>query len=419
MRGGVGFLWRAQLKFEWFISVRYLKRRRNFFFSIVTLIAVLGVAVGVMTVTVVLAVMNGFDKELEEKITGNLSPLIVEKAGGIVNYNQIIPQLQKLERVESVTPFVQGQGLLRHGDRICGTSIIGVDTATYTIRGIKYGTNDLRKKARLENGRRVEIYGIVLGRELASKIGVTLGARVKCISAAISKKSGSLSPSLVEYEVTGIFASGMYDIDSSLGYISLSSAQELFKTGNSVTGIEVKPDDIYIAGELARRIEKVLGPPFIATSWMERHKNLFSALRLEKTTMFVILTMIILVAAFNITSILIMIVLQKTKDIGILKSVGTNNYGIMAIFMLEGILIGLSGIVLGTGGGFALCSLIQKYPVIQLPQEIYFLDRLPVEMSGGDLISISAFAFLMSALATFYPAWRAAHLRPVEALRYE
>ncbi len=385
----------------------------------VTLIAILGVAVGVMTVLVVLAVMNGFDKELEEKITGNLSPLIVEKYGGIENYNELIPQIEKIERVESATPFIQGQALLQYGEQISGTSIIGVDVSRYTIKGIKYGRNDLGEKVRIERGKRVEVNGIVLGRELARRVGVTVGARVKCISGAFSKNSGGLSPSLVEYEVRGIFVSGMYEIDNSLGYISLSSAQELFKTGNSVNGIEVKPDNIYIAGELARKIERVLGPSFIATSWMERHRNLFSALRLEKTTMFVILTMIVLVAAFNITSILIMVVMGKTKDIGILKSIGVSSYGIMGIFILEGILIGLSGILLGAGGGFLLCSLLQKYPIIQLPQEIYFLNRLPVEMSAGDFVSISAFAFLMSLLATLYPAWRAAHLHPVEALRYE
>lgn len=407
------------MKFEWFVALRYLKRRGNFFLSIVTLIAILGVAVGVMTVTVVLAVMNGFDKELEEKITRNLSPLIVERYGGLKNYNEIIAQLEKMERVKSATPFVQGQGLLRYGERIYGLSIIGVDTSTYTIEGIKFGMNDLGEKVRFENGKRVEVSGIILGTELAHRLEVTVGARVKCISGALSKNSGTLSPSLVEYEVRGIFASGMYEIDNSLGYISLSSAQELFRTGDSVSGIEVRPDDIYVAGELARKIETVLGPSFVATSWMERHKNLFSALRLEKTTMFVILTMIILVAAFNITGILIMVVMEKTKDIGILKSIGASNCGIMGIFVLEGILIGLSGVLVGAGAGFALCSLLEKYPVIQLPQEIYFLNRLPVEMNAGDFVSIGAFAFLVSLIATLYPAWRAAHLHPAEALRYE
>ena len=407
------------MRFEWFISLRYLRRRGDFFLSAVTSIAILGVAIGVMTVIVVLAVMNGFDKELEKKITGNLSPLIVGKHGGIDNCDEIIPQIEKMEHVKNAVPFVHGQGLIRHGERVCPASIMGVDVSRYSIKGIKYGKNDLGRKVRFEIKKRVEIDGIILGKELAKRIGATLGARIKCVSGTLSRNSGNLVPSVAEYEVRGIFVSGMYDIDNSIGYISLGSAQELFKTGNSVSGIEVGLDNIYLAGEVARKIERDLGPLFTATSWMERHKNLFSALRLEKTTMFVILTMIILVAAFNITGTLIMTVMEKIRDIGILKAIGANNYGIMGIFIIKGVLIGLFGILLGTGGGFTLCSLLQKYPIIQLPDEIYFLNKLPVAMSAADFVSISAFAFLMSVLSSLYPAWRAAHLNPVEALRYE
>jgi len=407
------------LKFEWFVSQRYLRRRGNFFISIVTFISVLGVAVGVMTVIVVLAVMNGFERELEEKITGNLSPLIVEKYGGIGNYDEVSMRLEKMEHVSSAVPVIQGQGLLKCGDRVAGAYVTGVDVNRHIIKGIEYGCVDLRSRVRIENRKKVEVTGIVLGRELANRLGVTVGARIQCVSGAFSEKHGNLIPSLVECEVAGVFVSGMYEIDSSLGYISLSSAQELFKTGDSVTGIEVALDDIYAAGELSEKVEKVLGLPFAATSWMERHSNLFSALRLEKTVMFIILTMIVIVAAFNITSILIMVVMQKTRDIGILKSIGATNSGIMSIFVFEGVFIGLSGVLFGTGAGIALCSLLQKYSFVRLPREIYFVDRLPVEISSGDLVSITATALLMSLIATLYPAWRAAHLNPVEALRYE
>lgn len=413
------------MKFEWFVSWRYLKRRKgNFFLSAVTLIAVLGVAVGVGTVVVVLAVMNGFDRELEEKITGNLPPVIVEREGGIKNYNQVISELQKMSRVTSASPFIQRQGLLQYGGRISGFSVMGIDVNRQdTVNGIsrilKYGSFDLGQKVRLEGKKRVETSGIIIGRELARRLGVTVGARVKCISASFSKKSGTLVPSLVEYEVTGVFVSGMYEIDSTLAYVSLESGRKLCKIGDSVDGIEVKLDDIYKARELSREIELKLGPAFSASSWMERHRNLFSALRLEKTTMFVILALIILVAAFNIASTLIMMVMKKTKDIGILKAIGVSNFRVMCIFILEGMLIGLFGVLLGVTGGFILCTLLAKYPMIQLPSEIYLLDRLPVVMSAGDFISIGAVAFFLSFLATLYPSWKAACINPVEALRYE
>ncbi len=413
------------MKFEWFISWRYLKRRRaNFFVSAVTMIAVLGVAVGVMTVVVVLAVMTGFDKELEEKITKNLPPVIVRREGKIRDYEEVIGKLEKMEHVRRAVPFLQGEGLLKYRDRLCGVSVMGVDSDRQDViadisRTLQHGRVDFSERVRLEGRKKVPVHGILLGRELAMRLGAMTGVSVQCISASLSKKSGSLVPSLVEYEVAGIFASGMYEVDNVLAYVSLKSAQELFKTGDLAGGIELKLDDIYGADEISRKVERALGPPFFATSWMERHRNLFSALRLEKTAMFVILALIILVAAFNISSTLIMVVIEKTKDVGILKSIGVANTGIMGIFVFEGMLIGLLGILLGLGGGFALCGLLKKYPIIRLPSDIYPIDRLPVQMSAPDLISISVVAFVMSLLAALYPAWKAGRVQPVEALRYE
>ncbi len=413
------------MKFEWFISWRYLKRRKgDFFLSAVTLIAVAGVAVGVMTVLVVLAVMTGFDRELEEKITESLPPLIVEKMGGIENYEEIIGHLEEMEHVISAAPFLRGEGLLKYGDRICGVSILGIDNEREDVladisRNLRYGTVDLGERVRLENRRKISVHGILLGKGLAQKLGVATGARIKCISASLSKKSGTLVPSLVECEVSGVFVSGMYDIDSAVAYISLESARERFSSRSPAHGIEVKLDDIYLAHQIARKIERELGPPFIATSWMEKHRNLFSALRLEKTAMFIILALIILVAAFSITSTLIMAVMNKMRDVGILQTIGVAKFRIMGIFILEGLTIGLSGMALGAGAGFAFCSFLRKYPVIRLPYEIYPMDRLPVQMSAGDFISVCAVTLFLSLLATLYPAWRASRIAPVEALRYE
>ena len=387
--------------------------------------AIFGVAIGVMAVIVVLAVMTGFDSELEKKITKNLPPLVVFKNGGMCDYENIIVKLRKNAHIISASPFLQGEGLLKYGGRVCGVSVMGVDTSDKEIgadisKNLKYGIFDLGEKVSLENKKKKCVRGIVLGKELAFKLGVVPSIGIQCISAAVSKKSGNLSPSLVECVVTGIFESGMYDVDSAMAYVSLETAQKLFnKKPNTADGIEIKLDDIYSADEVSEDIKEMLGPSFSAISWTKRHKNLFSALRLEKMAMFVILMLIILVAAFNITATLIMVVVDKTRDVGILKSIGVSNRQIMRIFVIDGMFIGLFGVGLGVLLGSGLCVFLNKCPIINLPPDIYLLDRLPVHMSAVDIVSICAAAFVISFLSTLYPAWRASRINPVEALRYE
>lgn len=413
------------MKLEWFVGWRYLKRRKNFFLSAVSYMAIFGVAIGVMAVIVVLAVMTGFDNELEKKITKNLPPLVVFKNGGMCDYESVIVKLRENAHIISASPFLQGEGLLKYGERVCGVSVMGIEAGDKEIgagisKNLKYGTFDLGEKVRLENKKKKYVRGIVLGKELAFKLGVVPSVRIQCISAAVSKKSGKLSPFLIECVVTGIFESGMYDVDSAMAYVSLETAQKLFdKKPNTAGGIELKLDDIYSADKVAGDIKEILGPSFSAVSWTKRHKNLFSALRLEKMAMFVILMLIILVAAFNITATLIMVVVDKTRDVGILKSIGVSNRQIMRIFVIDGMLIGLFGVGLGMLLGIGLCTFLNKCPIINLPPDIYLLDRLPVHISAVDIGSICAAAFIISFLSTLYPAWRASRINPVEALRYE
>jgi len=405
------------MKFELFVGWRYLrKRKKNYFLSAVTVIAVLGVAVSVMTVIVVLAVMNGFRKELEEKITGNIAPIVVEGYGGISDYKDIISRVEALEGITGAGAFVMRQGLLSHRSEVSAVTFMGIDPEAYDrIAGLsgKIISGDF-------NLRNTEAaHGVLVGAKLAEKTGLMAGSIIQCMGAGEAAGNKKSALFVKECAVRGIFETGMYEYDTSLVYMLLGPAQELFMTGGRADGIEVRVDDIYSSDEIARVIEDVLGAGFIAVSWMERHRNLFAALALEKKTMVVILALIVVVAAFNIMSTLVMLVMEKTKDIGILKAIGAGKDSIMKIFILEGILIGFSGVILGAGGGFLLCAFLDRYPLIHIPGEIYLIDKLPVSMSVYDFVFIAVLAFIVSVAAAIYPAAKASSLSPVEALRYE
>jgi lipoprotein-releasing system permease protein len=262
--------------------------------------------------------------------------------------------------------------------------------------------------------------GIIIGRALATNLGVSLGGRVNVISPFGNVLTPfGLAPRMRSFTVAGIFEMGMYEYDSALAYITIAAAQQLFEMGQSVTGIEVKVDDLYKAKEVGEEIQRRLGFPYVARDWMQLHRNLFAALKLEKIAMFIILTMIVLVAAFNIVSTLIMKVMDKGAEIGILKSIGASSRSIMLIFMVEGLVIGLVGTLLGTAGGAVICKLQESYKIVRLQGDVYLLDALPILMKGTDLILIASSTLILSFLATIYPSWRAARLDPVVAIRYE
>ena len=413
------------MRFEFFVGWRYLsKKKKNLFLSAVTLIAVLGVAVSVMTVVVVLAVMNGFGRELERKITANIAPVIVESYSEFTDYKAASSIAAGVEGVTGVSPYIMRQGLIRHFGDSGGVMVMGIDPEAYDrasgLSGnIASGVLDLGARVIEFGGQEDKFYGILIGKTLAGRIGAGTGSIVHLVGAGAADEHGNLPTNALEYIVTGIFDTGMHEYDSSLVYICIESAGELFDAGGAVDGLEVRVRDIYRADEISKKIAEALGPSFAASSWMQRHRNLFSALALEKKTMFIVLSLIVLVAAFNIMSTLVMLVMEKTKDIGILKSIGAGRLSIMMIFMLAGIFIGLAGVLLGSGAGYLLCAALERYPIIKIPGDFYLLDTLPVSMNLADFLLIGLFAFLVSVAAAIYPAVRASLLSPVEALRYE
>lgn len=393
------------MKYEFWIAFRYfLAKRRTRFISLVSLISILGVAVGVMALLVVLAVMSGFDTDLKDKIIGANAHIIVEKDYGITDYSGLMEKIKALPHVEAVAPFINGQAMLIHRQNVYGIGVRGIEPekefqVTKIGQYLKEGSSKIGPEE------------VIIGKVLARKLNLKLGDSISFISPFDGKS--------YQFRISGIFNSGMYDYDANLVFINLSRAQGIFGLEDIVSGIGIKIDKVELAKKIRQEISQKIGYEYFVLTWMDTNKNLFSALKLEKTVMFIILTLIVIVAAFNIASTLIMLVMEKTKDIGILKAIGATNQSVRLIFSWEGMIIGIIGTFLGTLGGFGLCYLLKNYEFIKLPQDIYYIDRLPVRMERLDSFLVIFFAILISYLSTLHPARQASRLNPVEALRYE
>jgi lipoprotein-releasing system permease protein len=407
------------LPYQLFIALRYLKsKKKHKSISVNTLISTGGVAVGVMALLVVLSVMSGFHEDLQKKILGvNAHVVILDYKGTMPGYKDVIEKLKGEKDVVSSAPFVLGQAMVSFGKKAHGVFLRGIipemEMRTTDIsRYIKEG--DLKDLVSKDG-----IPGIILGKELASSIGVFKGDIVTVLSPIGEIGPLGMLPKVKKFRVAGIFEVGMFEYDLNLVLTDLRAAQEFFNMKDDVTGIELRLDDIYKAPVVREWIQKKLGFPLFAKDWMQMNRNLFSALKLEKFAMFIILVLIILVASFNIVSTLIMNVIEKKREIAILKAMGATNKGIMTVFMLQGLFIGLFGTIIGVTGGYLLSYILNTYQIIKLPADVYYLSHLPVKMNFFDFITVSLSAIIISFLATIYPAWQAAKLDPVEPLRYE
>lgn len=407
------------LPYPLFISLRYLKsKKKHRGVSFNTAVSVAGVAVGVMALLVVLSVMSGFQEDLQKKILGANAHVVIQSyRGGIEDYNAVVEKLKGIPHVVSVSPFVMGQVMVSSGKKAHGVVIRGIEPSsefrtTDILKHIKYGSiRDLGQK----NG----APWIIIGSELSAMLGVFPDDDINVISPAGEVGPLGMLPKVKQFRVAAVFEMGMFEYDTSLVLTGIKPAQDFFGYGSAVSGVELRLDDIYKAPAVRESIKERIGFPYYARDWMQMNRNLFSALKLEKFAMFIILILIVLVASFNIVSTLMMNVMEKQREIAILKSMGATNRGIMMVFMSQGLMIGLVGTFIGVTGGYILGKILNNYELIKLPADVYYLSKLPVKMKLFDFITVSVSAVTISFLSTLYPSYHAAKLNPVEPLRYE
>ena len=428
------------MSYELFVSIRHLSAKKSQkFISLNTWISIAGVGLGVMALIVVIAVMSGFSKDLRDKILGTNSHVVVSNMnrGMVENYDGILKKVRSVKGVIAAAPFIMNQVMLINGDRVSGIVVRGIDpekeeTVSDLGKNMVSGTVlDLKTKSGFSGDIKVRgkknRAGIILGKELSRRLGAGVGDIVSMVSPVSRVTPVGLIPRMKLFEVVGVFESGMYEYDANLSFILLKSAQKFFSMKNGVSGIEVRVADIEQAGNIASVIQKELGFPYLVRDWMRMNRNLFSALKLEKVVMFIILILIIFVAAFNIVSTLFMLVMEKAKEIAILKSMGASCSSIMKIYSYQGLVIGLVGTFLGCATGFVIVpnlneivsSIESIFGIVAFPSDVYYLDRLPSKIQYMDSFLIIIFSVVICLVASLYPAWRASKLDLVDGLRYE
>jgi len=426
----------VNLPYEVFIGLRYLKaKRRNRTISFNTLISIAGVTIGVAALIATLGIMTGFKEDLQSKILGTNSHIIVTSRTGetIKGYTELTDTVAAVPDVVAATPFIFKQVLLTSDTGSHGVVLRGIDVrrepaVTDIARNLKSGSlaelervGPAGKAPPAPDGRAAEpppqLPGIIIGKELSLRLGVFPGDRLNVVSPVGPMSALGMIPKVRGYRVAGVFEAGMFEYDSSLAYVSIKQAQEFFNMGDAVTGIEVKVADVFAADRIAKAIEGAIGFPYWARDWMKLNKNLFSALKMEKFMMFVLLALVVVVASFNIVSTLTMIVVEKHREIAILKAMGATGQAVMRIFMLNGLVIGIVGTAIGIPLGYGFCWAIQEF--YTLPGDVYYLSRIPVNIKIMDVLTVALSAITMTFLATIVPCRQAARLDPAEALRYE
>jgi lipoprotein-releasing system permease protein len=423
-RGGLyGTL--ARVQYELFVGLRYTRaKRRNHFISFISLTSMLGIALGVAALIVVLSVMNGFQKELRVRILGVASHVQITGAGGaLAGWQTVAAAAAAHPRVLAAAPFVNAQAMLAFGSNVRGSVVRGIDPALedkVADIGAHMRTGKLEALA-------PGAFGIVLGSELARALGATTGDKVTLIAPQGLVTPAGVLPRLKQFTVVGIFEVGMFEYDSGLALVNLSDAQKLYRMDDGVSGVRLKLDDLFRSREVARDLyTRIRGDLFIS-DWTRSHANFFRAVQIEKNVMFIILLLIVAVAAFNIVSTLVMAVTDKQPDIAILRTLGASPVSIMKIFIVQGALIGLMGTLIGVASGVVLAlnidvvvPFLERLLNVQfLSREVYYISELPSDLQQSDVIVIATVSLVLSLLATIYPSWRASRVNPAEALRYE
>lgn len=407
------------MSFERFVSFRYLRaKRKQKFISLITVISILGVAVGVMALIVVLSVYTGFTEGLRDQIIGIQSHVLVQQYGGVINNpDKLIQKVESVDGVVAATPYIFGQALVSSGQHSTGIVLRGIDpesAAKVITLADKMTSGSL---ADLTSS--TDLPSVVLGKELAGQLKVSTGWKIRLISPNGPLTPMGVIPRVRTCRVAGIFETGMFEYDSTMGFVSLETARSLAGIDRGIHALEVRVTDVDKADSVAKSIAKKIGTGYAVRDWMQINQNLFAALKLEKIGIFIALDLIILVAALNIISALVMVVMEKTRDIAILKSMGATTRSIMCIFFYQGAVIGLTGTTLGVLSGLGLCAILQRYQIIELPRNVYPMSTMPVKVVPLDVTVIAISAILITLAATLYPSWKASKIRPAEALTYE
>lgn len=406
--------------FEWFVGLRYLRaKHKHGFISLISFISVAGLTVGVIALIVVLAVFTGFTTSFRDQILGVNSHIIVQQLGGSVsNYQLIRDRILTVDNVVGATPYLYSQTLLSSSFSGSGVVLRGMDPST--AKGVVALADQMLagsiQDLTLDDTSKVP--NIILGKDLAANLRVTIGDRLRLISPSGPLTPMGVIPKVKTCMVSGIFETGMFEYDSTHAYMSLLNVQSFLGLGDVAHGVEVKviQNQLENADEIGKLISQKLGPGYIAKDWMMMNRDLFAAFKLEKIGMFIAMTLIILVAALNVISALVMVVMEKSKDIAILKSMGATSGSIMRIFFLQGLIIAIAGTTLGVSGGLGLCELLSRYKFIELPSKVYPMSTLPIKVLPFDVTVIAICSIVITLLATLYPSWKASTVQPAEVL---
>ena len=406
--------------FELFVALRYLfSRRKQTFIYIISIMSILGVALGVGALVVVLGVYNGLTTDMRDKILGANAHAIVMShvPSAFETHTDVLRQARVVPGVTGATPFIYTEVMLSGGGGVKGVVLRGIDPhdaadVLSMLKQIRTGS--------VQGLVREGTPGIIIGEELAKRLGLGLGSRVNLLSPSGQKTASGYAPRIRPFEVAGMFKTGMFEYDSSLAFVTLTAARDVLGLPDHyISGIELTVADLFKADQISLDVANALGSPFYVRSWMEMNANLFAALKLEKIGMFILLAMVVLIGSFSIVATLVMLVMEKTRDIAIMMSMGATGGMIRRIFMLQGSIIGLIGTLLGYAFGLSLGWLLKRYQFIKLPENVYTLDHLPISISPGDVLIVGISAMALCFLATLYPASQASRLQPAEALRYE